>query len=66
MNGQGKGKVYFLQEALFFQGVFDFVFGVHNAGVVVDGNVHIEGVDKSVSPAGFLFHKTTARFSASS
>ena len=56
MNGQGEGEVYFLQQTLFFQRISDFIFGVHNAGVVVDGNVHVEGVDKSVGPAGFLFH----------
>ena len=56
MNGQGEFKVYFLQEALLLQGVFDFVFGVQNAGEIVDCNLHIERFDKLVDPAGFLFH----------
>ena len=56
MNGQGEFKVYFLQEALLFHGVFDFVFGVHDAGEIVDCNLHVERFDKLVGPAGFLFH----------
>ena len=62
MNGQGEGEVYFLQQALLFQRISDFIFCVHDAGVVVDGDVHVERVDKSVGPAGFLFHSLLCVF----
>ena len=42
MNGEGKSIVYRLEQLLLFQGVFDFIFGVHNSGGIVYCNLHIE------------------------
>jgi len=57
MDGKGELIVAGFEELRFFRGIADFIFGVEDAGGIVYGNLHVEGRDKSVGPAGFLLHR---------